>query len=114
MACANMNDCRTNMLKQLEHPVDEESLYSEKIYDEETANRRCYERNQLANILEGFGLTVPEITVENILRWAILLLVVYLLVTLAMRIFNPPKIVELNVNTPSELGTETIFKQLKE
>ncbi len=73
--CDNYDDCIRTTRRTLKHPIDRNSLYRNRIYDNQTARRRCFELSPI-NILEGFG--GGGLTVNNLLKWAIILLIVYL------------------------------------
>jgi hypothetical protein len=78
-SCAGYDDCIAKTMDTLRYPMDKRSLYRYRIYDKQTANRRCYESNPI-NILEGFGST--ELTLTNILKWLIVIVIIYLIYVL--------------------------------
>jgi hypothetical protein len=68
-------------------PVDNNSLYAQKIYDTQTAANRCYANMpRTTNIIEGFGNTF---TMENIIKIGIVLLLIYLFFSLLCDYNNP-------------------------
>lgn len=75
-SCASYDDCIAKTMDTLKYPLDKRSLYRYRIYDKQTANRRCYESHPI-NILEGFGSA--DLTLTNILKLAIILVVIYLI-----------------------------------
>ncbi len=54
MTCNNWDKCKKNEMEERAFPVDNESLYKEKIYDNQSANNTCYETNPI-KIIENFG-----------------------------------------------------------
>lgn len=69
----SFNNCRHEEKKRLAHPADPQSLYANKIIDNQTANRRCYEKNPNVNIVEGFGFS----SIWTILVWIVVIVVVF-------------------------------------
>lgn len=78
-SCAGYDNCITKTMDTLKYPMDRRSLYRNRIYDKQTANRRCYESNPMS-IFEGFGST--EFTLTNVLKWLIVLVIIYLIYVL--------------------------------
>jgi hypothetical protein len=69
-----MDKCRREEKKNLAHPIDGQSLYANRIVDNQTANKRCYEKNQNVNIVEGFGFS----SVWSALVWiAIIIAIIF-------------------------------------
>ena len=95
MDCSNFNNCVSQKMAQLSYPEDKKSLYAERIYDLETANRRCY---------EGFGFPSD---MSTIFKWIVLILVVYLGIMLLMKLFKPVEEVVLDI----ESATVPIFTE---
>ncbi len=62
--------------------MDTTSLYRDRIYDNQTVNRRCYESNPV-DIVEGFD-GGSGLSLNKLLRWGIILLVVYLVVMMVV------------------------------
>jgi hypothetical protein len=49
----SFDQCVRDKQDQMAYPIDDESLYAQRLYDYQTANRRCYEKNPIN--IEGFG-----------------------------------------------------------
>ena len=115
MTCTDFNNCKKEMLDRLEQPTDENSLYADRIYDNETATRRCYEtKNPVARVLEGFGLTGgSKSCMETISKWLSIFLVVCLIIWCLSAIFSPNEEIHLGVESISEFDPATIFKNLQ-
>lgn len=84
MSCTNFDNCRKQESDKMGYPIDSNSLYGQKIYDNQTAASRCYAvqtpvQNR-TNIVEGFGLNF--FTWEKIIKIAIILLLIVLFVSL--------------------------------
>ena len=54
MNCDSYDGCVKQGKNVLRYPVDTKSLYSQRIYDNQTANKKCYQRHPI-EIIEGFG-----------------------------------------------------------
>lgn len=105
MSCADFNNCTENNINNMSHPIDDKSLYNEKIYDNHNANDRCYTQNPV-NIVEGFG---NKNLINCLIKWAIIILVVYVIVTVAMELFQPARTFRLNIDTPRQtIGGNTL------
>ena len=103
MACSGYNGCRKRENKILEYPMDVNSLYADRIYDDQTNNTRCYQRNPIT-ILEGFGRS----GFGKLLKLALLVLVVVLVVTLVSDCFKPHETVSVGVESPSPIEVSPI------
>ena len=80
MSCPNFNKCRTQETDNMGFPVDSNSLYAQKIYDNQTAASRCYANQpRSTNIVEGFG---SNLSLENIIKYGIILLLIILFISL--------------------------------
>ncbi len=80
MACAGYNNCRENEMKKLRFPVDENSLYGQRLYDQQTADSRCYSMHPMnIQIKEGFG---SWFTWDMLIKVVIAILIVVLLYSL--------------------------------
>ncbi|MCJ7637360.1 MAG: hypothetical protein MUO21_07705 [Nitrososphaeraceae archaeon] len=77
MACNNYEDCYKRELNNMEHPMDNESLYADRIYDRQTARDRCYSFNPI-QIIEGFGASW-----NTIIKLLIVILLIYLVYELS-------------------------------
>ena len=75
--CNNYNNCLCNKTGIMKYPTDEQSLYANKIYDNQIANSRCIKHNP-AGFIEGFGCTVNWNTV---LQFLIIVGVVFLVIS---------------------------------
>lgn len=82
--CENYDSCIQKRRDDLKHPIDARSLYAKRIYDNQTANRLCYNENPV-EIIEGFG---GGFTLNNLLRWAIIIVVIYLITMVAMKLLG--------------------------
>ena len=82
MSCKNYNNCIDKKRGNLKHPIDKRSLYSRRVYDNQTANRRCYENNPI-EIVEGFSCPSKDL-IKLILKWVIIGLIIYLVGTMIM------------------------------
>jgi len=107
-SCSNYNGCVDNSRQTLAYPIDQESLYADRIYDNQTTNRRCYEKKPI-NIVEGFG----KRRINRIIRWIIIIIILYILLTMLMQFMQPGKVFAIELspvrNTPRLTG-ETIKK----
>lgn len=97
------DNCIGELRGQLEYPLDKKSLYGKRIYDNQTANRLCYERNPV-NIVEGFGNFLPSFAINDIIKYALILFVTYLLF---QYLFVPQQNVNLGINSPQMGGANT-------
>ena len=93
--------CIREKREQLKYPTDDKSLYTNRIYDNQTANRLCYEQNPI-DIVEGFG--PGGITLEQILRFAILAIIIYFVVSFLMR---PRETVRVGIDSATIGGGDT-------
>lgn len=107
--CKNYADCMNTEMNNLEYPVDQQSLYADRFYDEQTAKKRCYEKNK-PDITEGFGFN--NLNIKNIIKWIIIIVIVYYAINFILGL-NKEK-VGLNINTPAFGGSdsEEFLKQL--
>ena len=103
MNCNNYENCSTNERATLRHPTDNLALYANRVYDNQTANRRCYEMNPI-DIIEGFGFSNDVI--KNILKLVIIVLVAYVIYAL-IRDMNKTE-VKLNVDTVQPASISSI------
>lgn len=80
MSCSNYNNCRNKEVDNMAFPTDKDSLYAQKIYDQQTAASRCYSNQpRSVNIIEGFG---DNLTLTNIIKYGIIILVLILVLSL--------------------------------
>lgn len=115
MPCTDFNNCKQEMMDRLEQPTDENSLYADRIYDNQTASRRCAEAaNPLTKVLEGFGLSGGSKSWwETLSWWLSIFLCVCLLVWCLSALFNPQEEVTLGVDSLSDLDPATFLKRLE-
>lgn len=99
MACnANFQNCVNRERQNMRYPMDARSLYANRIYDNQTANSRCYSENPI-DIVEGFGM--GSLSLVNILKWVIVALIIFA-IYLCVRDYAREEI-SLNVNS---VGTD--------
>jgi hypothetical protein len=110
MTCTDFNKCKQEMMDQLEKPINENSLYADRIYDEQTASRRCYEKNPITNILEGFSGGSKW---ETVSKWSSIFLIVCLIIWCLTAIFAPSEEINIGVDSISDLDPATIFRSLE-
>ena len=72
--CDAWGNCLKREMTNMRYPMATPSLYKNRFYDNQTAKSRCYERNPI-DIVEGFG----AMSLNNLLMWVVIILVVYLL-----------------------------------
>ncbi|AYV82135.1 MAG: hypothetical protein Homavirus10_4 [Homavirus sp.] len=104
MSCNNYENCSKDERSTLQYPMDNRSLYANRVYDNQTSNRRCYESNPI-NIIEGFGFSSNDM-IKNILKLAIIILVLYVIYAIIMD-FNK-KEVKLGVATQNEASISSL------
>lgn len=81
MSCSNFNNCKTQETNNMGFPSDADTLYAQKIYDDQTAANRCYANQpRSTNIVEGFGM--GGFTWEKIIKIGIIILLVILFISL--------------------------------
>lgn len=98
MSCSSYDECKKKQNKTLEYPVDVNSLYGQRLYDAQTANTRCYQKNPVT-ILEGFG----RVGFGQLLKLVLVVLVIVLVVSLVSG-FNwckPTEVISVDLKTPS-------------
>ena len=80
MSCAGFNNCQSEEVNKMGFPVDNNSLYAQKIYDAQTAASRCYaQAPRTTSIIEGFGMSM---SMENIIKIGIVILLIVLFISL--------------------------------
>ena len=90
--CESYDECINENRETLRHPMDTKSLYKNRVYDNQTANRRCYEANPI-DIVEGFGRS--DFSLNMLLKWGIIIAIVYLVVMMVTKSeggFSLPKL----------------------
>lgn len=97
MSCDSYNKCIKHEMDNMVYPMDSKSLYSDRIYDEQTARSRCYALGPI-EIREGFGASW-----NTIIKLLIVILLIYLVYELGKEFLNKKSVVQLGgfVNTPS-------------
>jgi hypothetical protein len=102
MSCQNYETCIKQERENLKYPIDNQSLYMHRINDNQTANRRCYEKNPI-EIVEGFGF---GFTWNQIIKFVIVIvaLLVVLFRMLAKDFFMPKEVVSFGIASPSEIN----------
>lgn len=99
MSCQNYDQCVHNTQETLKHPTDSQSLYATKIYDNQTANRRCYETTALShrpNIIEGFR---NGTLLQKLIRIAIFIAIIYVIYMVITGGFKPYEEVSIPTDT---------------
>ena len=86
--CGMYNQCSNQGKRNLQYPIDKNSLYARKINDNQTVNRRCYERHPV-NIIEGFG---KNASIFNILLWIVGICILIVASMYLMERFNMKKV----------------------
>jgi hypothetical protein len=102
VACQNYGNCINNEKKNLKYPIENTSLYSNRIVDNQLANRRCYEKNPI-EIVEGFNTTNGGIV--GLLKWIIILVIVYYIVSYAIKYMATEELPPLGIRTSSTGGS---------
>lgn len=97
MSCNSYNNCLKHEMDNMAYPMDNESLYSDRIYDEQTARARCYALGPI-EIREGFGASW-----NTIIKLLIVILLIYLIYELSKEFLNKNSAVQQGgfINTPS-------------
>jgi len=72
--CDSYNSCKVQEKENMRYPNDQRSLYVNRIVDNQTANRRCYERNPI-NIVEGFGNFDTD-NLMQMLQWVVFIILI--------------------------------------
>ena len=76
--CQSYDKCIHNTKKTIRYPVDKRSLYRDRIYDNQTSNKLCYQAHPL-EVIEGFNGNIEWMV---LLKWALIILVIYYIFTL--------------------------------
>ncbi len=108
MNCNNYDTCKQEKKSTLRRAADDMSLYGRRIYDNQTANRRCYETNPI-NIVEGFGLSF-----NTLFKWVVIILVIYLVGTIIVQLFDTKEEVSIKLETPASESTLPLPTVMKE
>ena len=92
--CTNYDACIAGKRNNLRYPTDSQSLYANRIYDNQTANRRCYEGGNPIEIIEGFNC---NFTWDQLLKGVVIILLIIAFVALAKDFLMPKEIVKVGV-----------------
>lgn len=103
--CKNYDECLNKEMENMKYPIDDPSLYMDRIYDYQTANRRCYEKNPVN--IEGFGLSGP-FTWDKIFKIIIVVLIVIVFISIISDIFVPKQQYKLDIASPTEMQLTAI------
>ena len=76
MSYENYNRCVDQTLKNLNYPNEKNSLYEQKLYDNQIARQKCYQKYP-HKIIEGFNANT--INFRSIIACLVLILFIYLL-----------------------------------
>jgi hypothetical protein len=109
MSCKNFENCYNDETNTMEYPIDSESMYANRYYDEQTAKSRCYAKKPI-NIIEGFGLTF---TWTNLIKVVVVILLIFLAYSLSKDFMFPKEVITIGVTVPSEFSLDqpSIIKQ---
>jgi hypothetical protein len=98
MACNGYDNCVNQERENLKYPIDKESLYGNRLYDDHTASTRCYRKNPI-EIMEGFG---HKLTWNSVLKFIVIVLLVVLFVVFVKDFLMPKQKVNIGLAEPSE------------
>ena len=102
-SCKSYGSCRKEERTQLKYPIDQQSLYASRIYDNQTGNRRCYEKNPI-EIIEGFGC---GLFFEKLLKYTVVILLILALFFLAKDVIMPKQQVSISAQLGGMLDVTT-------
>jgi len=101
----NYNTQVDNLNNQMLYPTDPQSLYADRIYDEQTAEKRAYESvSPMQRIMDSFKMR-DGLTMTNVLKVVLILVIVYLAYTLYMD--SKKETISLNIPTVTPTPTNT-------
>ena len=108
MTCNNWDKCKKNEMDEMTFPTDNESLYKEQIYDNQSANNKCYPTNPI-KIIENFGNSQWS-------KWVIVSVIILLIILAGFFLKDSimPKSTSsqsggfLELATPSEFNVEPL------
>lgn len=89
MNCNSYDQCVMNEKNNMAYPTDTQSLYADRIYDNQTAHRRCYESTPMK--IEGFGCNFD--TWRKIFMIIAIICIAYLIISMCMGNMGPKKVV---------------------
>ena len=98
MSCQNYENCHKDELDTLQYPIDTESIYANRYYDDQTARARCYADKPI-EIVEGFG--GGYLTWTNLIKLIVVILLIYLAYSLSQDFFAPKQVITLGIQSPS-------------
>ena len=87
MNCHKYDGCVNQGRETLTYPTEDKSLYADRIYDNQTTNKRCYEKEPI-EIIEGFSKN----RLNRIIRWIIIIIILYILVSMLIQFLYPEKV----------------------
>lgn len=100
MSCNNYDACVNKEKEHMRYPIDSESLYFDRVHDNQTANTRCY-RNHPIEFVEAFGY---KISWERVLKLIVVILLIVLFVTLAKEfVFHKKELPKIDMSPASSL-----------
>lgn len=99
MSCQDYESCLYKEKENAYFPTDKESLYAEKYYDDQTAEKKCYNENRIS-LLEGFGCSVSW---GKVLKLVIIILLVIFFIVILRDIFTQKQEISLSIDTPSPI-----------
>ena len=99
MSCTRYDGCADRSRQVLSYPTAPETLYGDRIYDNQTTNRRCYEKHPI-NIIEGFG----KRRINRLIKWVIIIIILYILFTMVWQFVQPAKIFAMDISPVSPIG----------
>ena len=102
MSCKTFENCYNDELNTMKYPVDTESLYANRYYDEQTGKARCYAKNPI-NIVEGFGM---KLTLTNIIKFAVVILLIFLAYSLSKDFIFPKQVVSIDVGSATAFSPD--------
>lgn len=105
-SCKNYEECVNREMNDMEYPIDDPSLYMDRLYDQQTANRRCYEKNPI-NIVEGFGMGAP-FTWDKIFKIIVVILLIIVFISLVKDFIIPKQEIKLDVASPTDMQLTAI------
>lgn len=105
MSCNNYQNCINKKRDELRYPVDSKSLYAQRLYDNQTANKHCYKQHPIN--IEPFN-TDNLFSMNNLLMYAVIAVVVFVLYKLMTKDSGP----EMLFGGLTGLGENNIVEDL--
>lgn len=85
-----------NCYKQLDDRMKKgEGMPQGSPYINAIAGAECYSKNPNVNFIEAFGTR----KVNRVIRWIIIIIILYILATLIFKLFKPKEVLHLNMST---------------